>query len=54
MFLYYYDSNAILVKLIKSRQAATIHNAFLKIHNIQNHKVATQKFKLWTIIVLFT
>ena len=34
MVMYDYDSNEIRAKPIKNRQAATIHDAFLKIHKI--------------------
>ena len=34
MVMYDYDSNAILAKPIKNKQASTISDAFLKMHNI--------------------
>ena len=43
MVFYDYDSNAILSKPIKNRQASTIRDAFLKIHNILKSRVSDPK-----------
>ena len=44
MILYDYDSNAILSKPIKNRQASTIRDAFLKIHDILKSRDNDPKF----------
>ena len=43
MFLYEYDSNAVLSKTIQNRQAETISYDFLKIHNILKSRVSKPK-----------
>ena len=44
MVMYDYESNTILKKTIKNRQAATIRDAFLKIHKILKSRVSDPKF----------
>ena len=44
MVLYYYISNKILSEPIKNRQAATIRDAFLNIHNILESRGSDPKF----------
>ena len=43
MIMYDYDSNAILDEPINIRQTATIHDAFLNIHNILKLRSSDQK-----------
>ena len=65
MVLYDYDSNAIMAKPIKNRQAATIFDAFLNIHKVLTARAVKPKVyimynkcssdikeykKLWNII----
>ena len=46
MVLYDYDSNAILAKPIKNRQASTIRDTFLKIHNILKSRGSDPKVNI--------
>ena len=43
MVLYDYDNNATMSKTVKNRQAATIYDAFLNIHNIIKSRGSNQK-----------